>query len=95
MTVYGYRSIPQRHYFADIRHANGATSWAHVRTNLGRKAAYAMIARHYEGCRIACFRDQDAATPYDLEGLAQGSDGALRTPPYSLTGDESRAYGPF
>lgn len=52
MTVYGYRHIPQRHYFADVRYASGATSWAHVRTNLGRKAAYAMIAKHFEGCKI-------------------------------------------
>lgn len=95
MTVYGYRHIPQRHYFADVRYASGATSWAHVRTNLGRKAAYAMIAKHFEGCKIERFRDEDFATAYDREGLAQGSDGALRSPSPSMYGNESHAYGPW
>ena len=92
------KRIPQRNYFADIRTISGGYCWEHVRTNLGRKTAYAMIAKHWEGeGKIESFRDDDTATPDDLRGVAEGSDGALRKfePPSYLTGRESRFYGPF
>jgi hypothetical protein len=78
--MYGMnRHIPQSNYFANIRHPDGCFQWAHVRTNLGRKVAYAMIAKHFDGCKIESFRDDRTADAYDREGLAQGSDGILRT----------------
>lgn len=80
--MYGMKEHrPLRDYFADIVTPTGATIWEHVRTNLGRNVAYAMIAKHHAGNTIQSFRDQDQATYYDLEGLAQGSDGILRINP--------------
>lgn len=80
MTIYAARTRrPEQDYFADIRFSNGATGWEHVRTNLGRKVAYAMIAKHYgDYAKIESFRDENTATDYDREGLVQGSDGVLR-----------------
>lgn len=80
MTIYAARTrAPEANYFATIRFPNGGSKWEHVRTNLGRKVAYAMIAKHYgDGARIEDFRDEAQATEYDREGLAQGSDGILR-----------------
>lgn len=90
------KRIPPRNYFASIRHFNGGSSWAHVRTHFGRKVAYAMIAKHIEGDgKIESFRDDETADHYDHQGLAEGSDGTLRKPESSLTGNESRYYGPF
>ena len=87
------KRIPQRNYFADIRTISGGSCWEHVRTTLGRKTAYAMIAKHWEGeGKIESFRDDDTATPLDLQGIAEGSDGALRKCEPSLTGRESRFY---
>ena len=68
---------PQRNYFATIRSIDGASKWEHVRTNMGRKVAYAMIAKHYDGLgKIEQFRDEQTMTSYDRE-QAQGSDGML------------------
>lgn len=69
---------PARDYFASIVTPTGGAMWEHVRTNLGPKVAYAMIAKHHEGSKIVSFRTEKQATAYDLEGLAQGSDGILR-----------------
>jgi hypothetical protein len=81
MPVYGYQTRkPEANYFADIRLPDGATKWEHVKTNLGRKVAYAMIAKHYDGFgKIVAFRDETQMTPHDKEGLEQGSDGKLHT----------------
>lgn len=81
--MYGMKEHrPLRDYFASIVTPTGATMWEHVRTNLGRKVAYAMIAKHHEGHGvIAGFRDDTQATAYDREALAQGSDGILRRNP--------------
>lgn len=74
--MYGMREHrPARDYFATIRTPTGGSQWQHVRTNLGRKVAYAMIAKIYadlDGYTIASFRDEAQATAYDREGLAQG-----------------------
>lgn len=80
MTVYAARTRrPEENYFADIRTVTGGACWEHVRTNLGRKVAYAMIAKFWDGAgTIEHFRDETQITPYDKEGLAQGSDGVLR-----------------
>jgi len=89
--MYGMnRHIPQRNYFADIVSPEGS-SWAHVRTNLGRKVAYAILAKHYEGAQIKNFRDEQSATQYDRDALAQGSDGLLRRNPMAGYG-EMRVY---
>lgn len=70
---------PEENFFASIRTASGGSCWEHVRTNLGRKVAYAMIAKHWDGeGKIESFRDQRQATSYDRAGLEQGSDGILR-----------------
>lgn len=70
---------PTRDYFATIRFPNGASKWEHVRTNLGRTVAYAMIAKHYgDDGQIEHFRDEITMNDYDREGLEQGSDGVLR-----------------
>lgn len=80
MPAYGYRQRrPEENFFADIRYPNGASSWEHVRTNLGRKVAFAMISKHHDGHgKIVAFRDESQMTSYDREGLEQGSDGVLR-----------------
>ena len=91
--MYGMnRHIPQRNYFADIRAEDGSACWAHVRTTLGRTAAYAIIAKHFDGCKIESFRDDRTANSYDRQGVARGSDGLLGKPTSSLTGNESRYY---
>ena len=78
MPVYGYATRKREQDFcATIRHADGASQWAHVRTNLGRKVAYAMLARHFVGCKIESFRDEDQMDAYDRQGAAD-SDGCLR-----------------
>lgn len=70
---------PDQNYFATIRTASGGSSYAHVRTNLGRKVAYAMIARHWgDDGKIEHFRDETNMTRDDRDVLAQGSDGVLR-----------------
>lgn len=81
MTVYALRTrTPEQNYFADIRFPNGATQWVHLRTNLGRKIAYAIIAKHYAGeARIVALRDENTMNAHDREGLDQGSDGNLIT----------------
>lgn len=75
--MYGMREHrPARNYFATIRTPNGGSQWEHVRTNLGRKVAYAMVAKSladHDGYTIADFRDETQATAYDREGLAQGA----------------------
>jgi hypothetical protein len=80
--MYGMKEhIPARNYFATIATPTGGAMWEHIRTNLGRKVAYAMLAKHYagfDGYTIASFRDETQATHHDLAGLAQGSDGVLR-----------------
>lgn len=86
------RRIPQNNYFADIRAADGSSCWTHLRTGFGRSTAYAMFAKHYEGCKIEGFRDDRTANAYDHKCLAQGSDGVLRKSSPSLTGSESRYY---
>jgi hypothetical protein len=92
--MYGMnKHTPQRNYFATIRTTDGCSCWEHVRTNLGRKVAYAMIAKHWKGeGKIENFRDDDTATDYDREGLERGSEGVLRKPTFRLTGGESRYY---
>lgn len=93
MTVYGYRTrTPEKNYFADIRHPGGAAQWAHVRTNMGRKVAYAMIAKHFEGCKIEAFRDEAKMTAFDREGLAQGSDGHLVTNHWARYSSQGESY---
>lgn len=67
---------PNRDYCATIRHADGATQWAHVRTNMGRSVAYAMVAKHFNGCTVVNFRDETKFDAYDRQGVAQ-SDGIL------------------
>lgn len=89
------RRIPQNNYFADIRSADGSSCWTHLRTGFGRSTAYAMIAKHFDGCKIESFRDDRTANAYDRQGLAQGSEGVLPGTNHSLTGSESRHYGPF
>lgn len=65
-------------FFATIRTASGGAAWEHVRTNLGRKVAYAMMAKHWEGeGKIEHFRDTRTATAEDRNG-ARDSDGVLR-----------------
>lgn len=70
--------VPEENYFAFVRTANGGSAWEHVRTNRGRKVAYAMIAKHWEGeGKIESFRDQRSATDEDRANARQ-SDGILR-----------------
>lgn len=85
MPSYGYASRKrEENFFASIRTNSGGSAWEHVRTNLGRRVAYAMIAKHWAGeGRIEHFRDDHTATAYDREGIEQGSDGILRTNPYA------------
>lgn len=71
---------PQKDYCASIRHADGASQWAHVRTNLGRKVAFSMMARHFTGAVIVDFRDETRFDQYDRQGVAD-SDGVLVTNP--------------
>ena len=80
MTVYAARTrAPEKNYFADVVSTNGGSSWVHVRTNLGGKIAYAMIAKHYDGYgKIVAFRNEDHATAYDREQVI-ASDGKLHT----------------
>lgn len=71
MSVYGYATRKSEVSFcATIRHADGASQWAHVRTNLGRSVAYAMIAKHFDGCKVEDFRDENRMTAYDREQAA-------------------------
>lgn len=96
MTVYAAKSrAPEQNYFASIRTASGGSAWEHVRTNLGRKVAYAMIAKHWgDDGKIESFRDENQMIGYDREGLSQGSDGVLRTNVWAgCGGNESRWYG--
>lgn len=77
MPIYGYKSrAPELNYFADVRSESGGLFWEHIRTNLGRKVAYAMIAKHHSDCKIVSFRDDSQATEYDRQGL-ESSDGVL------------------
>ncbi len=79
--MYGMNTkSPARDYFASMKSINsGGAFWTHVRTNLGRKTAYAMIAKHYEGsAKIDDFRDDNQMLFCDRQGLDQGSDGVLR-----------------
>lgn len=73
--MYGMREHrPARNYFASIRTPTGGSMWEHVRTNLGRKVAYAMVAKRFaglDGYAIADFRDEAQATAHDHAGLAQ------------------------
>lgn len=70
--MYGMNQhIPQRNYFADIVWPCGGSQWAHVRTNMGRKVAFAMINKTYAGATIKNFRDERTITPFDREALAQ------------------------
>lgn len=80
MTVYAARQRkPEENFFATIRTASGGSAMEHVRTNLGRKVAYAMIAKHWDGDgKIESFRDERQATYDDRQAIAQGSDGILR-----------------
>lgn len=78
MPSYGYQTRkPEQSYCASIRHTDGSSQWTHVRTNLGRKTAFAMIARHFEGSKIEDFRDEAQMTSYDRD-QAQQDDGMLR-----------------
>lgn len=80
MTVYGYKTRrPDENYFATIVASDGSQYFTHLRTNLGTKVAYAMIAKHYAGDKIASFRHGETITSYDRQALDQGSDGVLRT----------------
>lgn len=86
MPTYGYAPRKrEQDYCASIRHPDGASQWAHVRTNLGRKAAYAMIARHFAGCKVENFRDETQMTTYDREQAAD-SDGCLVRNPWADDG---------
>ena len=79
--MYGMNTkTPARDYFASmINIKSGGSFWTHVRTNLGRKAAYAMIAKHYDkSVKIHDFRDDTQMLFCDRQGLEQGSDGVLR-----------------
>ena len=79
--MYGMNTkIPSRDYFACMRSIKSTGAfWTHVRTNLGRKAAYAMIAKHYDGsAKIHDFRDDTQMLLCDRQGLDQGSEGVLR-----------------
>lgn len=82
---------PQKDYCATIRHADGASQWAHVRTNMGRKVAYAMIARHFEDCKVESFRDENQMDSYDRQGVGQ-SDGHLVTNPWAGYGTSGESY---
>jgi hypothetical protein len=62
---------PQKYYFADIRSLSGGARWTYVRTNLGRKVAYSMIAKESTGDQIESFRDELEATNFDRKALAQ------------------------
>jgi hypothetical protein len=89
------RRIPQNNYFADIRAPDGSSCWTHVRTSFDRSTAYAIIAKHYAGWKIEDFRDDRTANAYDRLWSSSRLDGTLRKPESSLTGNESRYYGPF
>ena len=62
---------PKKNYFADIRSPSGGSRWTYIRTNLGRKVAYAMIAKENTGDQIESFRDELEATEFDRKALAQ------------------------
>ena len=97
MPSYGYKTRkPDENFFASIRTVNGGSAWEHVRTNLGRKVAYAMIAKHWDGeGKIEDFRDQRQATSYDREGLAQGSDGVLRVNIWAGYSTRNESFGGY
>lgn len=73
--MYGMKEHrPARNYFATIRSPSGNLRWDYVRTNLGCKTAYAIIAKRIadlDGYKIIDFRDQTQATDHDRAGLAQ------------------------
>jgi hypothetical protein len=80
-TMYGMNQHrPNRDYCATIRHSDGASQWAHVRTNMGRSVAYGMMARHFAGLKIEQFRDESKFDAYDRQGVSD-SDGILRHNP--------------
>lgn len=85
--MYGMRQHrPNKDYCATIVHVDGASQWAHVRTNLGGKVAYAMMAKHFAGCTVSNFRNATKFDAYDLMGVAD-SDGVLRVNPWAGSGN--------
>lgn len=92
MTVYALRQRrPEQDFFATITTENGGSAWEHVRTNLGPKVAYAMIAKHWDGFgKITEFRYDRRATAED-RSWARESDGTLRENIWAGCG-EMRAF---
>lgn len=82
---------PLKDYCATILHSDGASQWTHVRTNMGRKVAYAMIAKHFEGCKVESFRDEAQMDAYDRQG-ASDSDGCLHRNAWAGYGTSGESY---
>ncbi len=93
MTVYAARQRrPEQDFFATITTTNGGVAWEHVRTNLGPKVAYAMIAKHWDGHgKITDFRHDHRATREDKEA-ARDSDGILRENIWAGYGEMATYY---
>lgn len=75
---YGLKTAKYVDYCATIRTNSGGSVWEYIRVSFGDKAAYASIARHWEGeGKITSFRHGDSLTAYDREGIAQGNPGLI------------------
>ena len=83
MATYGYATRKrEQDYCATIRHPDGASQWAHVRTNMGRKVAYGMMAKHFEGCKVESLRGEDQMDAYDRVQAADSNGHLPRNPDY-------------
>lgn len=78
MPSYGLKQVKYVDYVAMIRTNSGNSAVEHIRVSFGAKAAYASIAKHWEGeGKIQYFHSHDQMTAFDRDVVAQNNPGLV------------------